>query len=184
MEPFETRENPAPERREEHAAPSERANPYRIVISFVIGVALGLGGGWLWFSKDAGAPPQGIPGQGDAAERPGAVSGTILAGEHAIYVRDQAPGFSVAVEMAVFAKDGWVAVHEDAEGAPGNILGAGRFPAGEHSGEVELLRATVPGGNYYAMLHEDDGDGVFDFSKDMPVRDTAGNIVQMQFTAI
>lgn len=105
-----------------------------------------------------------------------------LAGGNAIAVNDQPPGVKVIISFVTLAKDGWVAIHEDRDGKPGNILGARRFNAGERqSGAVDLLRATEPEKVYYAMLHSDDGDHQFDRAKDPAVTDPQGNAIMMRF---
>lgn len=84
-----------------------------------------------------------------------------------IAVGDQAGGKTVTITSVSLPSSGWVAVHEDATGRPGKILGAQRFSKGTHAkGVVELLRATENGKTYYAMLHDDDGDRTFDPKKD------------------
>ncbi len=111
-------------------------------------------------------------------------AGAVLVGGSAIAVDDQAPGLTVAIKFVTLAKDGWVVVHEDRDGKPGNILGAQLFFVGQNqSGSVDLLRGTEEGRVYYAMLHNDDGDRKFDHQKDLPLTDPQGNIILMRFVA-
>lgn len=112
------------------------------------------------------------------------VSGAVLPGGNAIAVNDQASGSNVEVSFITLARDGWVVIHEERDGKPGNILGALRFNAGEsQKGVVELLRPTVEGKTYFAMIHLDDGDRQFDHTKDLPVTDQQGNVIMMRFVA-
>jgi len=100
--------------------------------------------------------------------------------DYSVEVSNQAAGSSVTLATVSMAANGWVVIHEDMDGAPGNILGAQRFDAGAYEGgRVELLRSTVSGGRYYAMLHLDDGDKSFDHKLDLAIRDGAGNLVVM-----
>lgn len=113
---------------------------------------------------------------------PGGALGTITLDGNAVAVNDQTPGLQVAVAMVTLARDGWVVIHEDHDGKPGNILGAQRFNAGANqSGMVDLLRATEKEKVYYAILHNDDGDRAFDHAKDLPLTDPQGNVILMRF---
>lgn len=100
-----------------------------------------------------------------------------------IAVSEQAAGMSVKIASVYLPVAGWVAVHEDAGGTPGKILGARRFEKGAYTGvAVELLRGTENGKIYYAMLHTDDGDRAFDAKKDALVKDASGSAVMVKFT--
>lgn len=84
-------------------------------------------------------------------------------------VKEQIPGDVVLVDRVVMEKAGWVAIHDDLGGQPGNILGAYYLPAGEHSGQlVPLLRGMKDETSYIAVIHNDDGDKVFDYKLDLP----------------
>lgn len=103
-------------------------------------------------------------------------------GGNTIAVENQPAGDSIRIQSARFgAGGGWVAIHEDRDGKPGNVLGAQFYAAGETKGGlVDLLRPTVKG-TYYAMLHHDDGDHQFDFTKDFPMTDASGKPVMAGF---
>ena len=99
-------------------------------------------------------------------------------------VESQPAGSKVFIKEAGFADGGWIVVREDAEGAPGKILGARRLDAGKYENiEVELLRGTEPGLVYHAILHGDDGDKEFDFNKDFPIRNDSGETIIREFNA-
>ncbi len=171
----------------------------KVIAVAVIFFVIGFGVSWLIFGRGKGTAPQGEEvaeektgeetkemKEGESmAEKNGqgaaALLGTI-AGGSGIAADDQEFGARAHIAKVVLAGQAWVAIHEDKDGAPGRILGARRFPAGEHSGAVDLLRATAPGSVYYAVIHQDDGDGTFDSAKDAPVRDGAGNYVMARFT--
>jgi len=111
-------------------------------------------------------------------------SGIVLAGKNALDVSDQPAGQSVSMALTVLNEQGWVAIHEDTNGEPGRILGATLVFAGERNNVVvDLLRATKKGQTYYAMLHNDDGDKSFDIAKDLPIKDSTGNVIMMKFVA-
>ena len=113
-----------------------------------------------------------------AASISGNVSGTLQ-------VRNQPPGDSVLIDAVILAQNGWVVIHEDRDGQPGNILGARRLGGGSHTGEqVALLRGTIGGLTYYAILHNEDGDGVFNHTKDLPLKNESDEIIMMRFETI
>lgn len=96
----------------------------------------------------------------------------------------QTAGEIVTIATAILDRDGWLVIHEDVNGKPGGILGAGRLNAGTYTNStVDLLRATQEGKIYYAMLHADDGDKVFDYKKDLPLGDASGNPIMASFSA-
>lgn len=115
--------------------------------------------------EEAGATPAGAPPQD-------------------FIVADQAPGGAVRIAAVNFDEPGWVAIRENKNGEPANIIGAKRFEPGKHqNGSVELLRQTKEGSVYFAALYRDDGDRAFDYKKDAPVTDASGNPVLVRFVA-
>ncbi len=99
---------------------------------------------------------------------------------HAVFVQEQIAGNIVVIEKVILEETGWVAIHEDEGGKPGKVLGAQLFDAGAWGGEVILLRATVPGKIYYAIVHRDNGDRTFDLKLDVPLSASNG-LVMSQF---
>ncbi len=146
-----------------------------LALAFLAGVFLGGGSVWLWFSGPSAPSPRSEAEGG--AQLPLAVTESVS-------VMNQAAGLNVVVDSVTLASSGWVAIHENQDGQPGNILGAQRFDAGTYSGAVELLRETVPGGSYYAMLHRDNGDGAFSPSSDAPVLGADGRAITAAFAAL
>lgn len=104
----------------------------------------------------------------------------------ALRVENQGAGTRVALasfDMPVDA--GWVVVHEvRADGTLGNALGAARFSQAEKltPTAVELLRTTVSGKTYHAVVYADNGNKVFDLKQDMVVM-MGGNRLEDSFTA-
>ncbi len=122
----------------------------------------------------------------NAPSQTGGSTGFIV-GTNAIYVDEPLPGRSVSIAMARLEKPGFVVIYEDNAGKPGKILGtSGALPTGETKKitPIGLSRMTKDGETLYAMLHLDDGDGVFDSAKDKPALDSLnGQPVMMIFTA-
>jgi hypothetical protein len=100
-----------------------------------------------------------------------------------IVVADQYPGNVVYISSAQLANGGWVEIHKDNNGQPGAIIGSTYVEKGIAPVKITLNDKTVDGQLYYAMLHSDDGDKKFDAAKDLPLKDSRGNIVMKTFRA-
>ncbi|MDP3725571.1 MAG: hypothetical protein Q8R36_00060 [bacterium] len=114
------------------------------------------------------------------------VSSAFRTGEYSLVVADQKAGFSVIMSMVLLPQSGWVAIHEEGEeGNIGNILGARRFTEGKYFGSaIDLLRETEGEKKYYAVLHEDDGNNVFNFEIEKPALDSFGAVIMEKFIAL
>jgi hypothetical protein len=74
---------------------------------------------------------------GDEAIPP---SSSTQTGEGSIIVSDQVSGAMVSIAEITLGAGGWIAIREDLDGEPWNILGAGWFPEGiSNSVSVDLL---------------------------------------------
>lgn len=114
-------------------------------------------------------------------------SAGMIIGTDAIYVADQAPSRTLTVAVVRLKNPGFVVIHEDAAGTPGGILGASSvLPAGEtnNPASIALSRVTRDGETLYAMIHADDGDGVFDAIKDKPALDPVGALPVMMIIMV
>jgi hypothetical protein len=100
-----------------------------------------------------------------------------------VVVADQFPGNIVYLSSVQLANSGWVVVHKDNAGTPGDVLGYTWFDKGINPGQVKLTASTIEGGTYYAMIHTDDGDKKFDITKDLPLKDANGSVVMKMFKA-
>jgi hypothetical protein len=114
-------------------------------------------------------------------------SAGFVIGANAIYVAEQGPSQTLSVALVRLEKPGFVAIHEDAAGAVGGILGvSGVLPAGETNNlePIPLSRLTRDGETLYIMLHFDDGDGIFDAVKDKPVLDPVSALPMMMIVTV
>ncbi|HEY9583573.1 MAG TPA: hypothetical protein VJI66_01250 [Candidatus Paceibacterota bacterium] len=100
-----------------------------------------------------------------------------------VVVTDQFPGNIVYLSSVQLEKPGFVVVHKDNNGTPGDIIGYQYFDKGINPGRITLTSSTVEGGVYYAMLHSDDGDKVFNATKDLPLKDSKGDVIMKIFRA-
>lgn len=144
-----------------------------VVLSLIIGAGFGyLAGNINLVKKIAEKSPMAAAETTDvsSADTDGLdLSHPVIATDYAFDVSDQIAGDNVLISEAKFKNAAWIAIHEDKNGKPGNILGAQFVSAGNSNTiAVELLRPTVSG-IYYAMIHEDDGNPDFDYASDRPV---------------
>jgi len=103
---------------------------------------------------------------------------TIL---NAIVVKDQKPGDEAMIDDVSIEAKGYVVVHEDDNGKAGKIVGmSGLLNAGE-TRSVPVKMKIHAGLSHWAMLHIDNGDGVFDAKQDLPLKDENGEFVMKSF---
>lgn len=177
-----------------------RYTPSALLAVFLIGVIFGAGG-YGFFSKASILSFEETEKEISQKEDVVAVDGGIeektkkdkpaplkvsVSGNNTLVVNDQVAGKRVIMSMVLISQNGWVAIHEIApDGTFGKILGAQRLEKGQHFSEViDLLRETKGGSKYAAVLHADDGDSMFDFRREIPVRNVAGDFVESRFFAI
>jgi hypothetical protein len=96
-------------------------------------------------------------------------------------VADQPAGLEVRVSSLLLTENGWVGIRD----IEGRVLGAGRFEAGTFKDvTVPLLRATVAGESYQALLYVDDGDKEFDLHKDILISGPDGGVAGTNFKVL
>lgn len=153
----------------------------KMAFAFFVGALVGAFGFWLYSTttskydivpvgEDVGSVTR--EEEGAAVSSGGllnSVSTTPAVQSERIVVLDQSAGTEVVVTKAVFDEEGWVVIHEGTASTIGNALGAGRFSTGEQTGVIRLLRSTVTGNMYRAVLYHDNGDGSFDLDSDFPI---------------
>ncbi|MDO8556981.1 MAG: hypothetical protein Q7R98_00770 [Candidatus Jorgensenbacteria bacterium] len=160
-----------------------------IVLIAIVAFVVGLGISWYVFGRSdemAGEVPE-ISSTATSTyiktDGSNQISAVASSGGNTIVVDNQSAGDSVVIQSVSFENPGWVAIHEERDGVVGNTLGAGWFPAGTSSGVIELLRGTVSGGTYYAVLHGDNGDKLYNYTTDKPITDASGSAIMTKFVA-
>lgn len=160
----------------------------KLVLSFLIGVLVGLGIFWMVnATRQELSPVVGNVKNTEESSQKAAVQDfttTPLVRDNAIIVENQPAGSRVFVKKAMFEEDGWVVIHEGNTSFIGNALGAARFDAGENSGVVELLRNTEVGKMYRAILYRDNGDRTFSLENDFPFLGTGNQPILTTFIAL
>ncbi len=128
-------------------------------------------------SSSSTAAPAGTAAPGGTAAA-ATVSGSID-------VADQSSdGTTITVDAVnITGAAGFIAVHQDADGAPGPVVGHAAIPEGDSSAVVITLDAPVTTGSFWPMLHLDAGAiGTYEFpGPDGPVK-SGSDIVMKQIT--
>ena len=96
-------------------------------------------------------------------------------GTNQLYVDDQFPGSVVFLSSVTLPKGGFVVIHTNDNGKPGKIIGSKYFEAGTNTGDINLTELSQEGKYYWIALYEDDGDKIFNPTKDLPIKDASGN---------
>ncbi|TSC63001.1 MAG: hypothetical protein G01um101448_141 [Parcubacteria group bacterium Gr01-1014_48] len=179
-----------------------------MVLAGIAGLLVGFLAGWLWVdteevedtsqikedvsaikiddldldeTKDAGTLKTT-----DSSEKTNASAPILIveAGENTVSVETQTAGTMVTIASLMLKEKSWIVIHEDDNGKPLRILGAKRFETGTHTNvAIKVLRTTEAGKTYYAMIHSDSGDAVFETVKDLPVTTSDGAPVMTKFEA-
>lgn len=85
---------------------------------------------------------------------------------------DQSVKGKVVLLSVAFKQNGYVVIHKEEKGKPGKIIGVSRMlmPGIYANAAITLNENVVPGEVLYAMLHTDNGDGIFSVDTDVPVK--------------
>ena len=102
--------------------------------------------------------------------------------QSSIMVSDQAASsVSVNIDSVTLAVAGFIEIHADVNGAQAAYVGSSKvFAAGTYTNQ-SIIMTTTPGAYYWAMLHADDGNGIFEAAKDLPIMNDAGEPVMARF---
>ncbi len=143
--------------------------PVIVIISLIIGFGLG------WIARDQYTTPTDLVTQ---IKNNLTTTTTTATTSISFKVESQPPGNQVLIRDVHIVSPVWLAVYEDREGEPGNVLGAVFVRAGDYPAlAIPLLRNTVDEQPYYVQAHTDNGDQMFDYRTDTLVKDlslTAG----------
>jgi hypothetical protein len=169
-------------------------------IAGVVALVVVIAGGWLIsreksaVGENAATDTSAVVASADTAEAPStettagvtAVTSsdvptpTLVAGGETVTVNDQPAGSIVKVESVKLMKPSWVAIM----GTNGWVIGAAWFNESRENVEVELLKPTIAGETYQAVIYVDDGDKKFTLhSGDALITSTEGAPVSSTFKA-
>ncbi len=165
-----------------------------LIGAFILGVGIGVLVSVFWYANPS-AKQNPVTSSKDANQVAGNTTNTATATtsnpakmvsdagnqNDTLTVSNQAAGLYVVVAQAHITESDWVVIQEDRMGQPGSTLGAARFVGGATTGTVELLRGTIPGQTYHAVVYKDNGDRIFSLEGDIPLRDTNGNSIMVTF---
>jgi hypothetical protein len=102
------------------------------------------------------------------------VTGGTATAADSIVVKDQKiADNTVTIESVTAAKAGWIVIHADNNGQPGDVIGHAAVAGGKSSDVKVTVDSSKAAGKLYAMLHIDAGKiGTFEFpGADEPVKD-------------
>ncbi len=107
----------------------------------------------------------------------------MMVDNNSIAVSGQGETNTLIASMGVLSDPGYIVVHEDNNGQPGNIIGVSKLvaPGMIHGVSVTLSRKAVAGEKLYAMLHKDNGDKTYS-DADAPVMGKNGEPIMMNVT--
>jgi hypothetical protein len=127
---------------------------------------------------DTTAPGGGTAG-GEVAEGPSAGASAASGAALATGGEQSGDGTTVTVPQAeISGVDGWLAIHADDNGRPGEILGHAPLREGENADVVVRLDQPTSSGRVYAMVHADDpNDDAYTFPDGDPPVEVDGQTV-------
>lgn len=143
-------------------------------------VALGACGSSSPASSGTVAPaaPTTVAAGGSATT---AAAGAAVTGSIDVADQTSTDGKSLTIKsVSIKGASGFIAIHQDASGAPGPVVGHASIPEGDSSNVVVTLDAPVKTGAFWPMLHLDAGTiGTYEFpGPDGPVKDAAGIVMK------
>lgn len=150
----------------------------------LIGSAALVGSALVLFGAGcAGQPKPEIPPPGPKTELPpqAAVQSQEATSKNSTIVKDQKPGEEAMIDDVVIERKGYVVIHEDNDGKIGTIVGTSALLNAGETREVPVKMKVHPGLSHWAMLHADNGDGVFDAKLDLPIKDENGDTIMKMF---
>ncbi|MGB7297710.1 MAG: hypothetical protein WA888_16035 [Burkholderiaceae bacterium] len=81
-----------------------------------------------------------------------------------LVVSDQALADYVTIDVLVLQKPGFVVIHADADGKPGEVIGhSSELPVGRHANLTIDINPKKAGLRVFPMIHTDNGDGAYVF---------------------
>jgi len=103
-----------------------------------------------------------------------------------LVVPEQAGGDEIFIERVDLPDVGYLVIHMEKDGKPGEIIGVSDLlPAGiRENFLIKVDEEVVEGDMLFAMIHTDDGDGIFDVSLDVPFIDDNGDIILVEFVIV
>ncbi len=163
-----------------------------VAIGFLPGVVVGAALMWVAVDGMEASPENRAPDtnkentitKSKEANVQDSTKDNVAINSDAIDVLNQPAGRAVLVRSVTLTATSWLAVRDtNTDGSVGNILGAVRRDAGDHTDIiVDLLRSTEPDRKYVVTVIADNGDGVFDPKTDTSPSDASAPIIAT-FTA-
>lgn len=91
---------------------------------------------------------------------------------------------SVTLNDIQVTKPGFIAIHKNTNGHPGPIIGQSEYLViNQDAIQINLAEPLAGGEVFFAVMHQDDGNAVFDPATDLPLTDSQGVVILKTFTA-
>lgn len=145
----------------------------KFIMGILIGLIVGYGIGSSWSSPSVVASDKGDK-----------KATSEMATNSDLMVKDQPAGRQVLVESVRVTAPTWVAIREDRDGAPGDIMGATLIPSAgaQSSVVVDLIIPSESSKKYHVNLYSDNGDRLFDNNQDELVKGADGLVMDATFS--
>lgn len=127
-------------------------------------------------TKEAKAPLKEVDSTASGSTGANSTSG-MRAEENMVVVAEQRPGKKIIAAQYRLTAPGFIVIHADKNGEPGEILGASSLLAAGEGSQVSitLSRESRNGEKLHVMLHNDTNtDGTFNSSTDLAVQSSLG----------
>lgn len=158
-----------------------------VVLALIVGLLLGYGwgrqnsgaGGIVMSPKlEATTSTKTMSGDAQLLGSKSVPSTAVVAEGDSVSVVTQPAGTNVRVRFVMLSQEGWVAIRN----AQGITLGAALFAPGDHTNvSVPLLKSTVAGQNYQALIYFDDGTKTFNLKTETIVLNPDGSVAGTTF---
>ena len=151
--------------------------------TLIVLIVVAIVGGFVWYSGVLSSVLRVPVTSNDNLPTDGLSAGFMKLGPDALYAAEQRPGKELVINIVNLASPGYVVIHESKDEKPGAIIGNSVLLENTESKNIKmtLSRTAKDGEELIAMLHTEREVAGFDPSTDLPVRDTANNIIYMIF---
>lgn len=155
----------------------------RKILLLVFPVIVVIGGLIIWSRSNTNTTQPQQDQQSTTQQQPVSNTSEMRVESNSIYVSGQGESSDLTVTMVTITEPGFVVIHADSNGQPGEVLGSSTLlQSGSHNNTpIKLSRKTVNGEIIYAVLHKDNGDGQYT-STDETVKGSNGEAMYMTVT--
>jgi len=108
--------------------------------------------------------------------------GIVVGDNNSLVVGLQNPtSVAVLIREVSLIEPGFIVIHEDLNGQPGKILAVSDLLQPDRYQNISIVMDFEAGETYFAMLHQDNGNGQFNQETDLPAKNMNGQTVMTNF---